>query len=201
MPDGETRELFGGRSRGHEDDLDALWPVVLTELKRVAHQRLRSERDGHTLSTTALVHEVYLRLSGQETVAWGDRAVFFAHAGRAMRRILVDYARKHKALRRGSGATVIPLDLDASTTNESGRAPQIAVAERADELVSLDEALERLSVLEPRAAKVVECRFFGGLTEEETAEALGITPRTVARDWVKARAWLYGALQDDLHAR
>jgi len=152
------------------------------------------------LSTTALVHEVYLRLMDQHTVAWGDRATFFAHAGRAMRRILVDYARKHKALRRGAGAAVISLDLDEAITSESRHAPQIAVAERAEELVALDEALERFSFLEPRAAKVVECRFFGGLTEEETAEALGVTPRTVARDWVKARAWLYGALRDDLHA-
>src|SRR5207244_5686568 len=124
-------------------------------------------------------------------VAWRDRAVFFAHAGRAMRRILVDYARKHKALRRGAGATVISIDLDEATTNETRRTPQIAVTERAEELVALDEALNRLSALEPRAAQVVECRFFGGLTEEETAEALSVTPRTVARDWVKARAWLY----------
>ena len=201
MPDGDTRELIGGSKRGHDDGLDALWPVVLTELKRVAHRRLLHERDGHTLSTTALVHEVYLRLTQQHTVAWQDRPAFFAHAGRAMRRILVDYARKHHALRRGAGAVPLSLDLDAATTNEARRAPQIAVAECAEEIVALDDALERFTALEPRAARVVECRFFGGLTEEETALALGIAPRTVARDWVKARAWLYGALQDDSDAR
>ena len=200
MPDGEIAGLTGSGS-GSPQRLDDLWPVVFSELKRVARRKLRSERPDHTLSTTALVHEAYLRLAGQHTIAWDDRPMFFAHAGRAMRLILVDYARKHRALRRGAGATTISLDLDEPTTSESRRSPQIAVAERADELVALDEALVRFSNLEPRAARVVECRFFAGLTEEETATALGVTPRTVARDWVKARAWLYSSLRDngDVH--
>jgi RNA polymerase sigma factor (TIGR02999 family) len=197
MFDGDSKELTDKPPR---DDaragLDGMWPMVLDELKRVAHRRLGVERDGHTLCTTALVHEVYLRLADQRVVAWDDRGDFFSQAGRAMRRILVDYARRHRALRRGGGAVPISLNVDDSITSDVQRSPQIAVVERADEIVALDEALERFAELEPRAAHVVECRFFAGLTEDETAIALGVTPRTVARDWVKARAWLYRALNE-----
>lgn len=197
MRDGDSKALTDERRR---DDargrLDRVWPLVFGELKRVAHRRLGAEREGHTLCTTALVHEVYLRLVDQRFVAWDDRGDFFAQAGRAMRRILVDYARRHRALRRGGGVVPISLNVDDSVTSEMRSAPQIAVAERADEIIALDEALVRFAELEPRAAAVVECRFFAGLTEDETAAALSVTPRTVARDWVKARAWLYRELND-----
>jgi RNA polymerase sigma factor (TIGR02999 family) len=167
---------------------DKLVPVVYDELRRVAHRQLASERTGHTLSTTALVHETYLRLLDQKTVQWSDRAHFFAIATRAMRRILVDYARRHRALRRGSGQRSVPLDDSAVGS--------IAATERAEELIALDEALDRLAALDERLCKVIECRFFGGLTEEETAAVLGVTTRTVARDWVKARGWLYQQLRE-----
>jgi RNA polymerase sigma factor (TIGR02999 family) len=168
--------------------------MVFDELRRVAHSRLRMEREGHTLSTTALVHEVYLRLADQRFVDWDDRAEFFANAGRAMRRILVDYARRHRSLRRGGGSATVRLDFASITQPglKSGRRPlQLVSVERSDEILALDEALGRLAELEPRAASVVECRFFAGLSEVETALALGVTTRTVARDWVKARAWLH----------
>jgi RNA polymerase sigma factor (TIGR02999 family) len=197
MLDRDSKELAQDRRRDDaRDRLDRVWPVVFGELKRVAHRRLGAEREGHTLCTTALVHEVYLRLADQRFVAWDDRGEFFAQAGRAMRRILVDYARRHRALRRGGGVVPISLNVDDSITSETRSAPQIAVAERADEIIALDEALARFAELEPRAASVVECRFFAGLTEDETAVALCVTPRTVARDWVKARAWLYRELND-----
>ena len=157
-------------------------------LRAIAHRQLQSERPGHTLQTTGLVHEAYLRLIDQQRVEWGDRAHFFSVAARVMRRVLVDYARKHRTARRGGEYQLVSLDVpDAGT---------IAAAARADELIALDEALVRLERLDARLSQVVECRFFAGLTETETAEALGVTPRTVARDWVKARGWLYQELRD-----
>ena len=168
--------------------LDGVWARVYEDLRRLAHRRLASERTGHTLSTTALVHEVYLRLQSQRAVECEDRALFFTQAARAMRRILVDYARRHRAQRRGGSR--VRIALDALNVDDSDGGFQIAAAERAEELLALDEALERLAVIDPRLAKVVEYRFFAGLTEEEAAEVLGVTARTVARDWVKARAWL-----------
>lgn len=203
MPDTDSRrEITSGdvgsatSSGSPREGLDRLWPAVFDELKRLAHLRLHAERDAHTLCTTALVHEVYLRLADQRFVSWDERAEFFGHAARAMRRILVDYARRHRALRRGGGSELVPLDIDASVTGARRRMPQIAVAERADDIVALDEALDRFAKLDARAARVVECRFFGGLSEEETALAIGVNARTVARDWVKARAWLHAALHD-----
>jgi RNA polymerase sigma factor (TIGR02999 family) len=175
---------------GAPDALDRLTPLVYEELRKIAHRQLGAERSGHTLSTTALVHEAYLKLVDQTRAQWSDRAQFFAIAARAMRRILVDYARRHKALRRGGAQS--PLSLEDLEDSDA-----IAAAERADEFVALDEALERLTALDERLARVVECRFFAGLTEAETAEVLGVTPRTVARDWVKARGWLYQELHSD----
>jgi RNA polymerase sigma factor (TIGR02999 family) len=163
-------------------------PLVYDELRRIAHRQLASERSGHTLSTTALVHEAYLRLVDQKRVQWSDRAHFFAIATRAMRRILVDYARRHRALRRGRGQR--PVSLEDSAVGS------VAAADRAEELIALDEALDRLATLDERLCRVVECRFFGGLTEVETATVLGVTARTVARDWVKARGWLYQELRE-----
>jgi RNA polymerase sigma factor (TIGR02999 family) len=162
---------------------DRLFPVVYEELRRVAHLQLRRERPGHTLGTTALVNEAYLKLVDITRVEWRDRVHFLSMAARAMRRILVDYARQHCAERRGRG--IAPMALDAV---------QLSVDDQADELVALDDALERLASLNPRLVQVVEYRFFAGLSEDETARALAVTTRTVRRDWVKARGWLRHAL-------
>ncbi|MEJ7812316.1 MAG: ECF-type sigma factor [Gemmatimonadaceae bacterium] len=186
---------------GASDVTDRLFVLVYNELRRVAHRQLGAEPVGHTLSTTAVVHEAYLKLAGQPRAQWHDRGQFFAVAAVAMRRILVDYARQHRAARRGGGQRPLALDvLDAGTSDEgeSGGGIQVAVAERAETLVALDEALVRLAALNPRLSSVVECRFFAGLSEEETATALGVTARTVRRDWVKAKAWLYEELRHNL---
>ena len=184
-------EALCGLRNGAPDAMDRLAPLVYEQLKLIARRQLRAEPVGHTLSTTALVHEAYLKLVDQTRAEWQDRGHFFAVASGAMRRILVDYARRYRAERRGGGdngkpARPIPLD-DA----------EIPVGERAEALVALDEALERLARFDDRQARVVECRFFGGLTEEETAMALGISQRTVAREWVTARGWLYRELRRD----
>jgi RNA polymerase sigma factor (TIGR02999 family) len=169
------------------DDLgtvDHLVPLIYDELRAMAHRQLRSERAEHTLHTTALVHEAYLRLVEDKEVTSRGRAYFFAAAARATRQVLVDYARRHKALKRGGGARA--LDIEDQH--------HLSVAAYAEELIDLDEALSRLAELNPRQAHVVECHFFGGLTVEETANALGVSPRTVHYDWALARAWLYDAL-------
>jgi RNA polymerase sigma factor (TIGR02999 family) len=165
---------------GDAEALNRLFPLVYAPLRLIAHRQLQAERPGHTLGTTGLVHETYLRLVDQTRVEWRDRGHFFALAARAMRRILVDYARRYRALRRGGGLHRVALDEDDT-----------AIAERGETLLALDEALERLAAVNSRLSQVVECRYFGGLTDEETAEALGVTSRTVQRDWAKARGWLY----------
>ena len=187
-PDPERQavtDALAAARNGGPTALDRLFPLVYQELCRLAHRQLGQEVSGHTLSTTALVHEAYLRLVGQTGAPWQDRAYFFAVAATAMRRILVDHARRHRAVRRG-GADRTRVELDDV---------DIAVTERAAEIVALDDALERLAGLDPRQAKVVECRYFAGLTEAETAEALGISVRTVAREWLTAKGWLYRELQ------
>jgi RNA polymerase sigma factor (TIGR02999 family) len=184
-------EALGALRKGAPDAMDRLAPLVYEQLRHIAHRQLRAEPVGHTLSTTALVHEAYLKLVDQTRAEWQDRGHFFAVASGAMRRILVDYARRYRAARRGGGedgAPVRPISLDNT---------EIPAAERADALVALDEALERLGRLDERQARVVECRFFGGLSEAETAAALGISQRTVAREWVTARGWLYQELRRD----
>ena len=176
---------------GTPDAMDRLVPLVYEHLRRIAHRQLRAEAVGHTLDTTALVHEAYFKLVDQTRADWRDRGHFFAAASGAMRRILVDYARRYRAARRGGGddgSPARPIPLDQT---------EIPAAERADDLVALDEALERLARFDERQARVVECRFFGGLTEEETAAALGVSQRTVAREWVTARGWLYQELRRD----
>ena len=177
-----TRLLQQG-SGGEEGALSSLLPIVYDDLRAIAHQRLRGERTGHTLNTTALVHEAYVRLVDQTRVQWRDRAHFFGVAAEAMRRILVDYARRRGARKRGAG--LAPLALDEV---------EIAVVDRAEQLLALDDALDRLEALDERLARVVVYRFFGGLSEDEIAEVIGVTPRTVRRDWVKARGWLYREL-------
>lgn len=170
---------------GGRHAVDRLLPLVYDELRRVAHRLLVRENTGHTLTTTALVHESYLRLVDQRRVDWADRAHFFAVAAMAMRRVLIDYARKQRASKRGAGSPPLPLD-DA-----------VALAdERAEEMLALNEALTRLATLNERLVRVVECRFFGGLTTEETAAALEVTPRTIERDWSKAKSWLYQELRN-----
>jgi RNA polymerase sigma factor (TIGR02999 family) len=178
---------------GDPHAMDRLVPLVYEELARIAHRQLGLEATGHTLSTTALVHEAYLRLVDQTRAQWADRAQFFGVAAHSMRRVLVDHARRHRAARRG-GVNRRDVSLEAL---EAADAANLAAGDRADILVAMDEALERLAALDARQARVVECRFFGGLTESETAEALGVTARTVARDWVKARGWLYQELGRD----
>jgi RNA polymerase sigma factor (TIGR02999 family) len=171
--------------------MDRLMPLVYEQLRRIAHRQLGSEPAGHTLSTTALVHEAYLKLVDQKRAQWQDRAHFFAIAAGAMRRVLVDYARRHRAARRGGGpegAAPPPVSLDDV---------DIPVTERADVIIALDEALDRLAGMDARLAQVVECRFFGGLTEAETAAALSVSQRTVAREWAAARAWLHQELRGD----
>jgi RNA polymerase sigma factor (TIGR02999 family) len=178
---------------GDPGAMDRLVPLVYEELARIAHRQLGLEATGHTLSTTALVHEAYLRLVDQTRAQWADRAQFFGVAAHSMRRVLVDHARRHRAARRG-GLNRRHISLEALEATDPA---SLAAGDRADILVAMDEALERLAALDARQARVVECRFFGGLTEAETAEALGVTARTVARDWVKARGWLYTELGRD----
>ncbi len=177
--------------RGAPDGMERLIPLVYAELRRMAHHQLAAEPGGHTLSTTALVHEAYLRLADQGPTAWANRAQFFALAARAMRRVLVDYARRRHAARRG-GPGQRPISLEDAEAGTDADA--LSLAARGEELLALDEALEQLAAVDPRAARVVECRFFGGLTEAETAETLGVSTRSVAGDWLMARGWLYRAL-------
>ena len=179
IPTSVTALLARARS-GDSSALADVFPLIYEELRRLAEQQLRREPDGHTLSPTALVHEAYMRLIDYTRVEWANRAHFMAVASTAMRRILVDHARGHRSLKRGGGARPVSLD-DIELGNE----------DRADLLVAVDEALDRLKAVEPRQAQVVECRFFGGMTEEETAEALGIGLRTAKRDWARAKSWLH----------
>lgn len=168
-----------GPVSSHQKDLDDIFPAVYEELKRVAHRHLRGELTGHTLGTTALVHEAYIELAKLDHIQWPGRDYVLAAASRAMRRVLVDYAVARKAEKRGGGAIAEPLD----------DAVAMAVS-RGEELLALDEALHRLAAMNDRYARVVECRFFGGMNVEETAAALGTSPATVKRDWTMARAWL-----------
>jgi RNA polymerase sigma factor (TIGR02999 family) len=190
--DEEVAAALAMLRRGAPDGMERLIPLVYSELRRIAHRQLAGERSGHTLSTTALVHEAYLRLSRETRSEWTSRAQFFAIAARVMRRVLVDYARRRGAVRRGGpGQRAIALE-DAESLAE---ADALAVATVGEDLLALDEALEQLSAIDTRLGQVVECRFFGGLTEAETAEALGVSRRTVASDWVMAKGWLYRALR------
>ena len=176
---------------GNRSALDDLFPLVYDDLRRRAHRCLQGERTGHTLTTTALVHETYLKLLDVSRVRWQDRAHFLALAATAMRRVLVEYARKHRAIKRGGGQPVAPgvavLGLEA---------PPTVAAERAGEMLALDEALSKLAELDQRLARTVELRFFGGMTVEETAQALDLAPSTIKLDWQKAKAWLYRELAE-----
>jgi len=168
---------------GDANAFDQLFPLIYDEVRRIARCQLNREHPGHTLDSTALVHEAYFKLVDQTRVAWTDRSHFFAIAAQAMHRVLVDYARQYRAEKRGGARERVELD--------DG---MLVVEERADTLLAVDDALTRLAQVDERLSQVVECRFFGGLTEEETAQALGVTARTVRRDWTKAKGWLHLAL-------
>ncbi len=172
---------------GNKEALTKLIPLVYDELHRLAEHYMRNERVGHTLQPTALINEAYMRLASAEKADWQHRAHFVAVAAGTMRRVLIDHARKRKAAKRGGEQAALPLEDNLEFLSE----------ERPEELIALDEALTRLQELDPRQSQVVELRFFGGLTVEETAEVLGISPKTVKRDWAVARAWLHGEMSKD----
>jgi RNA polymerase sigma factor (TIGR02999 family) len=176
----EVTQMLLDWSNGDRGALDRLMPNVYNELRRLARSYLRRERPDHTLETAALVHEAYLRLIDQKRVSWQNRAHFFGVAAQSMRRILVDHARAHDAAKRGGGAYKIDIE----------NAFQLPGQKNVD-LVALDEALSRLEQLDGQQSRIVELRFFGGLSIEETAEAIGISPATVKRDWTMAKAWLH----------
>ena len=180
----EVSQLLVEWGRGDQAALGRLMPLVYDELRRLASRHLRRERPDHTLQTTALVHEAYLALVGQQHAHWQNRAQFFAIAAQLMRRILVDYARSHQAAKRGGDYIKLSLDDAAAMSDEKSAG-----------LLALDEALDRLAKLDPQQSRVVELRVFGGLSVEETAAALGISPRTVKREWSMARAWLHQQLK------
>jgi RNA polymerase sigma factor (TIGR02999 family) len=177
---GEVTRLLEAAVGGDQDALDRLVPLVYDDLRRLAHRQLGREGRGHTLQTTGLVHEAYLKLAGGAGVGAANRAHFLAIAARAMRQVLVDYARRRKAEKRGGGIVNV-------TLNDGDHGMDVS----SDDLLALDDVLGQL---EPRQRQVVELRFFGGLEEKDIAEALGVSERTIRRDWVKARAWLYRAL-------
>lgn len=178
-----TTDLIETAENGDEHALDQLIPLVYDELRALAHRRLVDERRHDSLQTTALVHEVYLRLVDDTRVTQRGRAYFFAAVSRAMRQVLVDRARRRLAVKRGEGIELVSLDDD-----------QAAVDAYAAELVDLDDALSRLAERSARHARVVELRYFAGLSVEQTAEVLGVSPRTVKSDWAMARAWLFSEL-------
>lgn len=186
QPTVAVTELLAKACAGDASALANVFPLIYTELHGLAQQQLRREPDGHTLSPTALLHEAYIRLVDYRRMEWTDRAHFMAVAATAMRRILVDHARSHRSAKRGGALRRVPLEL-----------ADLPAADRAELLIALDDALGRLKELDPRQAQVVECRFFGGLKEEETAAALGIGLRTAKRDWAKARSWLYREIYTD----
>ena len=177
---GEVTELLLALAGGEARAMDELVPLVYEELKRLARSRLRRESASNPIQTTALVHEAYLKLVDQRRVQWNDRAHFFAVASMAMRRVLVNAAKARARLKRGGGALLLSLDSDL----------QIGAPARTLDIIALDQALTGLEQVSERARQVVECRFFGGLSIEETAEALRVAPMTVKRDWRTAQAWL-----------
>ena len=182
-PKHEITRLLDKWSSGNQSALDELYPLVYDELHRLASRYMSRERKGHTLQTTALINEAYVRLVDQRTVHWANRSHFFAISAQIMRRILIDHARSHAYAKRGGGQQKVSLDETATL--------QVS---KAAALISLDDALQSLAEIDQRRSQVVELRYFGGLSNEEIAQALGISPNTVTRDWNMARAWLYQQL-------
>ena len=181
----EITKLLAEWNAGDADALERLAPLVYTELRRIARRQIGREREGHTLQATALVNEAYLRLAGGGGLAVQDRAHFYAVCAQVMRHVLVDHARAHARDKRGGGAVHVPLDEAANAAGQGGA-----------ELVALDEALRGLEEVDPQKARVVALRYFAGLSIEETAEVLGISPTTVRREWRRAKAWLYRAIAE-----
>lgn len=176
-------QLLHDWSKGNEQALEELLPVIYNELRKLAHNFLYRERPGHTLQTTALVHEAYLKLIDQKDARWQNRSHFFAIAAQAMRRILIDSARRHAAMKRGGPQEKLSLD----------EVPDVSL-EPNTKLLALDEALKALAEIDPEQSRIVELRYFGGLTIEETAEVMKSSPATIKREWAMARAWLHQAL-------
>ena len=176
--------LLGNANDGDPDALGRVLTLLYDRLRLIAHRQLAAEHEGHTLETDGLVHEAYLRLTGLERMRWHDQHHLLAMAARTMRRVLIDYADRRCAQKRGGGAIAAPID-----------EALVAIDEHNDDLRALDEALHRLEDINPRQSQVVECRFFAGLNVDETAQVLGLSPATVKRDWVAARAWLNRELQ------
>lgn len=183
----EVTPLLLAWSDGNHAALDELTPLVYRELKKIAEGYLRRERANHSLQPTALAHEAYIKLIDQQQVRWQNRAHFYGIAAQAMRRILVDHARTRLAEKRGCGGATVSLDEVVDVSDE-----------RADQLVALDEALKTLAELDPQQSRVVELKYFGGMTLEETAEVLSVSRATVIREWQMAKAWLYGELNKNL---
>jgi RNA polymerase sigma-70 factor, ECF subfamily len=180
----DVTQLLSALARGEEEAASKLMPVVYAELRRLAGSYMRRERDDHTLQATALVHEAYLKLVEQRSVNWQSRAHFFGIAAQLMRRILVDHARGHLRQKRGGEQIHVPLD-EAFVFAE----------QQADEVLAVDDSLEQLARIDPRQARVVELRFFGGLSVEEAADVLGVSPKTIKREWSVAKAWLTADLK------
>ena len=185
FPREDVSVLLGQLAKGNESAASKLIPIVYDELRRLAAACMRRERQDHTLQPTALVNEAYLKLIEQRDVDWQGRAHFFGIAAQIMRRILIDHARAHLRDKRGGGAIAVPLD-----------EALVFSPEQSSEIVRLNEALERLAKFDPRQSKIVELRFFGGLTVEQTAELLSLSPTTVKREWSMAKAWLHGELRE-----
>lgn len=188
-PGAQLTRLLQSWRQGDSGAADELVSLVYAELRHMAKAKLRDERPGHTLQATALVHEAWMRLMNQHGVSWQNRAQFFAVAAQAMRRILVDHARRRSAAKRGDGTS--PIDVDALAHVLTAPLPD-------DRLLALDAALEELAALDARQARIVELRFFGGLTVEEAADVLAVSPTTIKREWATARAWLFRAVQTDV---
>lgn len=187
MPSGDVTELLSEYREGNREALDRLLPMVYGELRKIAARYMRAEDVSHTLQPTALVHEAYMRLVDQRDVEWQNRAHFFGVAAQLMRRLLVDHARGRNRQKRGGGLQVVPLE----DHDVAGPAPDGGL-----DLVELDGALDRLAELSPQQGRIVELRYFGGLSIEETAEVLGVSTMTVKRGWAMARAWLHRELSD-----
>lgn len=192
-PDHEVSRLLLELKAGHQAAFDELFPLVYNELRQAARRQRRGWHDDATLDTTALVHEAYLKLVDQSRPDWQGRSHFLSVAARAMRQILLDYAKRQSAAKRGGGQRHLPLHEIEATLG--GADPSEA---RDEALVALDESLLRLEAVDPRQSRIVECRFFGGMTIEDTAEALGVSPATVKRAWAMAQAWLYRDLSESV---
>jgi RNA polymerase sigma factor (TIGR02999 family) len=184
----EITQLLVRWREGDETALDKLIPLVYTELRRLAGHYMHQERPGHTLQTSALINEAYLRLIDHKNINWENRAHFFGVAAQAMRRVLVDYARSRRYIKRGGDVQMVPLDEAALVSRQ-----------KAADLVALDDALASLARIDPRKSRVVELRYFGGLSVEEAAEVLGISQATVMREWSTAKAWLLRAVSECDH--